>query len=101
MNHRTLRKGGAVLCGAAVLLFATPGTRAEDPLVDYLSSQGYCQVKVIGARPAHRQLTSDLIKHTSPRSKQRRHEPAAGPTRKRFWVIPCTDKNRQSHNVSS
>ena len=33
------RKRGAMLCGTAVFLFAASGVRAQDPLVDYLSSQ--------------------------------------------------------------
>jgi hypothetical protein len=39
MDQSSVRKCGAVLCGAAVLLFATSGARAEDPLVNHLSSQ--------------------------------------------------------------
>jgi len=36
-----------------------------------------CQVEVIGAPPAYLRSTSGLVKHTLPRSKRRRHEPAA------------------------
>jgi len=36
----------------------------------------YCQLGEAGARPAHRRCTSGLVKHRSPRSIQRRHEPA-------------------------
>ena len=41
-----------------------------------LVAERYCQVEVIGAWPAHQRLTWGLVRHTSPRSKQRMHEPA-------------------------
>jgi hypothetical protein len=54
----------------------SPGRRLSPNRYGLLRPR-YCQVKVIGARPAHRRLTQGLVKHTLRRSKQRRHEPAA------------------------